>query len=417
MSLDKSKVKNIIIKALSQVSLFSGLSMYALEKLSELAGIAHYGKGMEIIKEGEVGDRVFIIASGKVKIFKKRPPGGEIILKKAGPYEVIGEMSLFDGLPRSAGVIAEEDAILFYITKDLFLHFVRNNADISLKLMETLSLRLREANDKIAFLESVVIDNLEDHPRDEETPGGAQVESYQPSSSQSGNGQKENINNQGDWYLEKVFTCPLCGKDTTSMVVKSRYIQVENIDEDTCTYYRLANPDYYNVVVCSHCDFAFTGDSPKALLPQIAQSIKQHLSSVRPGDYTGMRTLEEAIETYILAINCQTLARGEYFLLGRLNLRLSCLYRQKGLLDKETYHLSEAVGHFEKAVNHQHFNNPRNELYVTYLIGELYLKLGNLARAIQWFSHVTTHPERQSSPYIVNRARTRWQEAKLKGRK
>lgn len=416
MYLEKNKVnKSIIIKALSQVSLFSGLSRYTLEKLSDLAGVAHYGKGKEIIKEGEKGDRVFIIASGKVKVIKRIPPAGEMVLRIVGPCEVIGEMSLIDGLPRSADVVAEEDVILFYITAELFLHFIRTNAEISLKMMQTLSLRLREANDKTTFLESIIIRNLDKQFQDEEQYASLLPAGGTQAPNDYAGGKEEDGQNQDTWFLEKAFTCPLCGKDTPSLVVKSKYIQVDNIDADMCVYYRLANPDFYQVIVCHRCGFAFTEDSPRAVAPNYAQSIKQHLFSVRPGNFSGLRTMDEAIDSYILGITCQTLVRARSSLLGRLHLRLSCLYRQKGLLDQEMYYLNGALENFEKAVTQERFSNPRNELYLIYLIGELYFKLGSLPQAVQWFSNVTRHPERQSNPYIVNRARNRWQEIKLEG--
>lgn len=97
MNVEKGKLREIIINALSRIPLFSGLPAEALQRLIQYSGLSRFEKGTVIIEEGEAGDRAFIVASGKVKIYKGDPEK-ETVLRVAGPSEVIGEMSLFFGV-------------------------------------------------------------------------------------------------------------------------------------------------------------------------------------------------------------------------------------------------------------------------------------------------------------------------------
>jgi uncharacterized protein (DUF2225 family) len=219
-----------------------------------------------------------------------------------------------------------------------------------------------------------------------------------------------------EWVFSKTFTCPLCHGHNPSMVARSKYVQVVKIDSDTCTYYRLINPTFYYVVICRHCGFAFTQDSTGKLkiTADYAASIMEHLSHINlPNHLSDLRTMDDAITAYRHAIFCQGLVKAKSSVLARLNLRLACLYRQKELPQEEMVCLKEALNHFNQTYMHEKLVDARAELYVAYIIGELYGRLGNLDEAIKWFSLVVNHRDRYSNPYILNMARERWKELKI----
>lgn len=132
-----------IIKGLSRMPLFEDLPVNVLRQLAMITKIVKYNKGSLIIREGESGDQVGIIASGLVKICKINPQIKETILKTAGLGEIFGEMSILDGLPRSADVIAVEDTLVYCFKRESFMLFLKTNPEATLRLLETLSLRLR----------------------------------------------------------------------------------------------------------------------------------------------------------------------------------------------------------------------------------------------------------------------------------
>ena len=411
MSIKKSDAhREIIIKALSRITPFNHLSMANLEVLSDLTEIAQYSKGTLIIKEGEIGDRAYILVSGKVKIFKENAQA-ETILKIAGIGEVFGEIALIDGLPRSASVVAEEDAIIFFLTKKNFLYFIKKNPEVALGLLEKMILKIREKN--IIFSESLVINNLSNELTQKEMNVNISASGYKTINEV---GVEEDLDDKdAGYYLKNKYTCPFCQKETNSLVVRSQYLEVENIDNIMCAQYDLVNPNYYKVIVCTHCKYAFTDESSHKFSPENKQIIKQHLSIIQYNkDYSGIRSIDDAIATYILAITCQTLAESGDYLLGTLSLNLSCLYKLKGDQNNENTCLRQTLHYLKKAFSNERLASTKKLLYIAYIIGELYTGFDNLPEAARWFKYIIHHPKGRSSMYLFKKAHNRWLDIKDK---
>ena len=94
------------VAMLRKVSLFAGLSDQEFEVLADSLGKRTFGKGMIIFHKGGPGQTLYVIESGKVRIFILSESGQEISVNIYGPSDVFGELSLLDGLPRSAGAVA-----------------------------------------------------------------------------------------------------------------------------------------------------------------------------------------------------------------------------------------------------------------------------------------------------------------------
>lgn len=336
----------IIVKALSGVDLFSGLPTAILEKMAELAKVTQYKKNALIFKEGDKGDSIHIVVNGRVKIRKIISDTEETILYIAGASDMFGDMALMDGLPRSADAVALEDTVLFYIERTVFLHFLRSNPDAALKLLETMSLRVRETNDKLVN----VIENYTRSPAASQTPPEKPVisnegpvvkektEDFAPGGEEYKVEEKTGnyVENTLKWTYSKKFICPLCAKESPSLVAKTDCVQEESVDTDMCTRYRLVNPTFYYVVVCQHCGYAFPESSMERLRPAKARLVGQQLPQVRSQqDFSGVRTIDAAISTYRLAITCQNLAGAKNAVMGRLYMLLSCLCRQKEMQKEE----------------------------------------------------------------------------------
>jgi hypothetical protein len=103
-----------------QVSLFAGLSDLELEDLAGSLGRRTFAKGTIIFSRGSSGRTMYIVESGKVRIFTLSESGKEVTLQIYGPGEVFGEFSLLDGLPRSAGAMALEETVTFTLHRDHF---------------------------------------------------------------------------------------------------------------------------------------------------------------------------------------------------------------------------------------------------------------------------------------------------------
>jgi CRP-like cAMP-binding protein len=110
-----------------------------------------FKKGELIFPEGDLGSEMFIIQNGKVRIFKNID-GFDQTLTVLEKGDFFGEMSILEGMPRSASAEAEEDCDLIKINSANFVAMIKSNIEIAIRIMRKLSLRLREANVQIEKL-------------------------------------------------------------------------------------------------------------------------------------------------------------------------------------------------------------------------------------------------------------------------
>ncbi len=132
--------------AFKQNPLFAQLSMGQLIRLAELARTHRYGKEHVVFNEGDPGTALYTIVKGRVKISQSSPDGKERTLALLGPGDVLGELALLDGGPRSADAVIAEDAELLVIPREDFLTFVMEQPQVAMSLLVVLSQRLRHTN-------------------------------------------------------------------------------------------------------------------------------------------------------------------------------------------------------------------------------------------------------------------------------
>jgi len=107
-----------------------------------------FRKGQALFHEGGSSDRVIALLEGRAKVSTITNEGREIVLAFRGPGDLLGELSAFDGQPRSASVEAIEPVQALTIAPADFRSFLIEHPEIGLKLIETLSRRLRDADRK-----------------------------------------------------------------------------------------------------------------------------------------------------------------------------------------------------------------------------------------------------------------------------
>lgn len=140
------------IHLLRQSTLFGGLSETQLADLARIAGRRRCVKGESIFREGEAGIGFYLVASGKVKIFKSSPEGKEQILHIFGRGEPFGEVPVFHGLPYPASAEAMSEAELLFFPRARFVELLENNTSLALNMLAVLAMRLRRFTTQIEHL-------------------------------------------------------------------------------------------------------------------------------------------------------------------------------------------------------------------------------------------------------------------------
>ena len=142
--------------ALEMVHMFRGLSQRGLELIAAITSEETHEPGKLIFREGEVGQRLYLILEGKVRISRTLAGMGDEALAVLGPGEAFGEMSLIDDTARSADAHVHERCRLAVITREAFEDMLFLHKELAYEILwnfvKILSHRLRETNDKMAFL-------------------------------------------------------------------------------------------------------------------------------------------------------------------------------------------------------------------------------------------------------------------------
>ncbi|PWB62489.1 MAG: Crp/Fnr family transcriptional regulator [Deltaproteobacteria bacterium] len=130
--------------------LFAGFGRSEFESLEKCLVRRRYSCGQTLFHMGDEGGSLHLIERGRVKVTIPSTSGEELILAILGGGELLGELSLFDGKPRSATVQALETTETFCLHRKDFLALLRNRFDIVEKLLEVLARRIRETNALLA---------------------------------------------------------------------------------------------------------------------------------------------------------------------------------------------------------------------------------------------------------------------------
>jgi len=133
-----------ILRILNQIPLFSGLADDELGKIRTIAVDKFYDKGKTIFLEGDEGKGFYIVASGKVKIFKLSLEGKEKILHIYGPGNPFGEVPVFSGnrFPANAETLLKSH--LLFLPRKRFTTLISANPSLAINMLGVMSLRLRE---------------------------------------------------------------------------------------------------------------------------------------------------------------------------------------------------------------------------------------------------------------------------------
>lgn len=135
-----------------QAPLFRGLDEAGAHSLRGTMVPVKISKGHTLFKEGDNGDRLFVVIEGKLKLGTSSTDGRENLLSILGPGEMFGELSLFDPQPRTATATAVTDAKLLALSHDQVVGLVTAHPQVALELLARLAQRLRRSNEVLADL-------------------------------------------------------------------------------------------------------------------------------------------------------------------------------------------------------------------------------------------------------------------------
>jgi len=116
--------------------------------------------GSQLMQQGDVGDSMYVIVKGRVRVERDHPQLTEpLVLAELGPGEVVGEMGLLDGEPRSASVTAIEETETVELSGTALAQMMLRFPEVSTRLLRTLSRHLQSTDELIEKMEKMLEKN------------------------------------------------------------------------------------------------------------------------------------------------------------------------------------------------------------------------------------------------------------------
>lgn len=403
-----------IMSLLRGIPLFSNLSPVYLTRLSEKAISMRFTKGKVILEEGKSCNNLFITSSGRMETYKKLNENTELIIEVIGRGGVFGEAYVHDGASTGASLRAAEPSVIICIDRPTIITVLKENHEFAKSYIRHLGSLVRDASSREGIFLQVLIDSDIDLPEPYEIKRPGANETADQADETEDLGVREDVIEEAEGdegvFFRKEYNCPLCKIRFGTLKPRQKYIITEKTDQDFCVYYKTVNPLHYEINVCPQCGYSFNSSTSGKISTDISTRLAQLISDIwGMENYCGVRSLDDAIETFKLALECQRERGANDASMGRLFLKLAWLYRYGKEKERELLNLEKALYHLTKSYDSIP-EDPKEEMNLMFLLGQLNRILGSDREAVNWFIRITQHPEKKSYPYMANRARDAWQQ-------
>jgi CRP-like cAMP-binding protein len=129
------------VVALAGVPLFADLPRRQLQRVAKETDELTFGQGETIVQEGMLGETMFVVLEGQARVVRGKRKVGEVL-----PGEFFGELSLIDGGPRSASVVADTPMRVLRIFRRTLTRLWRDDPKLAIRVLDGLVKRVREVS-------------------------------------------------------------------------------------------------------------------------------------------------------------------------------------------------------------------------------------------------------------------------------
>lgn len=141
-----------MMELLKRNPLFSGLDEAGIHKVKGITVLQTIKKGEILFSQDDGAHGFYLVAHGKIKIYRMSPQGQEYVMRIVGPGETIAEAAVFSGKTYPASAEGLEDSRLYYLKKSDFLALIQESPQLALNMMTGLSLLLRQLAQQVEDL-------------------------------------------------------------------------------------------------------------------------------------------------------------------------------------------------------------------------------------------------------------------------
>jgi CRP/FNR family cyclic AMP-dependent transcriptional regulator len=145
-------VSDQAVAGIARIPYFSNVPLGYLQELADVAIRKTYPKNAIVINEGDEAGSLFIIVSGRVQAFLSNESGRTVTLSTQEAGTFFGELSLFDGEPRSASIVTLEPTVCLLIPRQAFLSWLQEHPEAAPNIIRNLTARIRILTESVRGL-------------------------------------------------------------------------------------------------------------------------------------------------------------------------------------------------------------------------------------------------------------------------
>jgi CRP-like cAMP-binding protein len=141
-----------VAEVLAATRVFGALDRRSLLSLAEISRQRTHGRGQYLWYQGDAGDHLVVVCTGLVKVILTSEQGEEVVLVTLGPHEIVGELAILDGLPRSASVVAVESTTVLILPRAAVLGLMSTHPEVLDAVLRSLGQLVRRLTDQTGGL-------------------------------------------------------------------------------------------------------------------------------------------------------------------------------------------------------------------------------------------------------------------------
>ncbi|MGE5380941.1 MAG: DUF2225 domain-containing protein [Methylocystaceae bacterium] len=379
--------------------------MVDIIKLARSGSVRKYTPDEVFFFEGETGTEMFIVLAGKVHVYTNGVEGFPISICKLGPGDFFGEMSLLEGLPRSASIQALEESTVIVINSQNFSTVMAEQPDMALRIMKGLSGRIRQLNDDIKKIKMEHKELLQAETETVNKPATAPLPIHSSLFLEGHKAYNITAGSIDDNYLfDRKVTCPVCGQVFETKMLRSSKLRVKNIDADFRQHFVDVEPLWYAVWSCPYCYYSNLNFDYNQVTEAQKKLVMAGMSDIRakfPFKFTAPRTMDQVMASYYLNLQTLQFMKVDQVRLAKIWLRLAWLYQDAGDEQLSLVATDKALAGFSDGYyNSRRDSGVEQDQRLCCLMGEMALRLNKMEDALKHFRNAVV---RRGGNEAVNR--------------
>ncbi len=399
--------------------------MLNLSVIKNFKRVRKYPAGTVMARSGS--SEMIVILKGEAAVSSHEAPSQSVIAT-LGAGDVFGEDALFLGAPQLSVVVAVTDVFTLILDRNSVVQFIQEEPELTFELMKLLCARHQDGSKQAQSRHTVTKAQPPKAAAPSPTmpaavpasqPASAAVEpvaedAYNKLSGTSslfpeGHGSYQITLNNSDavHLLEKAYDCPVCHFQFKAKKVKGSKLVVERTDPDMRIHYQGVEPLYYDVVTCPHCLFSALVeqfDAPDMVRADLRPMLQAYQPDVAVKTGIELDTFSVFAGYYLALLCAPKCFQAHHLATAKLWLKLSRVYQDCGDGAMELATAQKALDEYLYVYMNER-NTPEQDQQLCVIMGELYIKQGDLRNARDYYFKAKTN--RQGSQVLKMQAEDR----------